>query len=296
MADGWEVIGTTRSPEKVPLLLELGVEPVVVDVYDEERLKSVMAEAQPVAVIHQLTDLPPGLDPSQMPEALARNARLRELLFDFFLKNALAADSFARALTLLRERLPEGSQWGMLTLLGSHDTPRVLTECGGDHRVVQLLFTFLLTYPGAPMLYYGDENGMEGGGDPDCRRSMVWEPERWKGDIRATVHRLLALRRAHPVLRRGTFEVAYAEDRVFSFYRVLGNERVLVVLNNTRVPRELALTVSFSEGTWLTEALSHQAFTVENGCVRLAPLEPRQAWVLLESGRLGSDATSTPGR
>lgn len=79
VADGWEVIGTTRSPEKVPLLLELGVEPVVVDVYDEERLKSVMAEAQPVAVIHQLTDLPPGLDPSQMPEARVRNARLREV-------------------------------------------------------------------------------------------------------------------------------------------------------------------------------------------------------------------------
>jgi glycosidase len=214
----------------------------------------------------------------------AMHYRLRELLFDFFLKNALAADSFARALTLLRERLPKGSEWGMLTLLGSHDTPRVLTECGGDHRVVQLLFTFLLTYPGAPMLYYGDENGMEGGGDPDCRRSMVWEPERWKPEIRASVRQLLALRRAYPVLRRGAFEVAYAEDRVVSFYRVLGDERVLMVLNNTRVPRELALPVEFPEGTRLTEALRCQDYVVEDGHVRLAPMEPYRAWVLFEDG------------
>lgn len=224
--------------------------------------------------------------------------RLRDLLFDFFLKNALAADSFARALTLLRERLPEGSQWGMLTLLGSHDTPRVLTECGGDREAVQLLFAFLLTYPGAPMLYYGDENGMEGGNDPDCRRPMVWEPERWKPEIRAAVRQLLALRRAHPVLRRGAFEVAYAEDRVFAFYRVLGGERALVVLNNTRVPRELALPVSFTEGTRLIEALRCQDYVVEGGHVCLAPMEPCRAWVLFEAGRLGPDpaVAEDPGR
>lgn len=228
----------------------------------------------------------------------AMHYRLRDLLFDFFLKNALAADSFARALTLLRERLPEGSEWGMLTLLGSHDTPRVLTECGGDREAVQLLFTFLLTYPGAPMLYYGDENGMEGGNDPDCRRPMVWEPERWKPEVRAAVRQLLALRRAHLVLRRGAFEVAYAEDRVFAFYRVLGGERALVVLNNTRVPRQLALPVSFTEGTRLIEALRCQDYVVEGGHVRLAPMEPRGAWVLFEAGRLGPDpaVAGDPGR
>jgi glycosidase len=214
----------------------------------------------------------------------AMHYRLRELLFDFFHKNALAADSFARALTLLRARLPEGSEWGMLTLLGSHDTPRLLTECSGDREAAGLLFAFLLTYPGAPMLYYGDENGMEGGGDPDCRRPMVWEPECWKPEIRATVRQLLALRRTHPVLRRGAFEVAYAEDRVFAFYRVLGGERALVVLNNTRVPRELALPVSFSEGTQLVEALSCRTYTVKNGCIKFTPMEPRRAWVLLEAG------------
>lgn len=212
----------------------------------------------------------------------AMHYRLRELLLDFFLKNALAADSFARALTLLRQRLPEGSQWGMLTLLGSHDTPRILTECGGDREVVGLLFAFLLTYPGAPMLYYGDENGMEGGHDPDCRRPMVWEEGRWNQPIRHTVKQFLALRRAHPALRRGEFKVAYAEDRVFAFYRVLGEERVLVVLNNTRVPRSLTLPADFPEGARLVDALSRREYPVQGGHIRLDPMEPCRAWVLLQ--------------
>lgn len=212
----------------------------------------------------------------------AMHYRLRELLLDFFLKNALAADSFARALTLLRQRLPEGSQWGMLTLLGSHDTPRILTECGGDREVVGLLFAFLLAYPGAPMLYYGDENGMEGGHDPDCRRPMVWEEGRWNQPIRHTVKQFLALRRAHPALRRGEFKVAYAEDRVFAFYRVLGEERVLVVLNNTRVPRSLTLPADFPEGARLVDALSRREYSVQGGHIRLDPMEPCRAWVLLQ--------------
>ena len=77
--DGWNVIGMTRSPEKAPMLRALGVTPVVVDIFDEERLHEAVAEAKPAVVIHQVTDLPPGLDPAQMPAAIVRNARVREI-------------------------------------------------------------------------------------------------------------------------------------------------------------------------------------------------------------------------
>jgi cyclomaltodextrinase / maltogenic alpha-amylase / neopullulanase len=40
-----------------------------------------------------------------------------------------------------------------------------------------------MTYPGAPMLYYGDEIGLEGGRDPDCRRAMLWDHTRWDHDL-----------------------------------------------------------------------------------------------------------------
>lgn len=77
--DGWSVTGATRSPEKESDLRTLGVIPVVVDVFDENKLHKVVAEAQPDIVIHQLTDLPDALEPSKMPEALIRNATIREV-------------------------------------------------------------------------------------------------------------------------------------------------------------------------------------------------------------------------
>jgi len=78
LADGWRVVGTTRSAEKVPSLRQMGFEPVVVDVFDPAALKRAVAEARPEVVMHQLTDLPHALEASQMADALVRNARLRE--------------------------------------------------------------------------------------------------------------------------------------------------------------------------------------------------------------------------
>jgi nucleoside-diphosphate-sugar epimerase len=78
VAGGWRVVGTTRSPEKVPALRALGVEPVVVDVFDAAALRRVVGDLRPEVVIHQLTDLPHALEASRMAEALPRNARLRD--------------------------------------------------------------------------------------------------------------------------------------------------------------------------------------------------------------------------
>ncbi len=78
IAEGWQVIGTTRSVDKAPLLRDLGVEPVVVDVFDAAALRSALTNCRPEIVIHQLTDLPYALETSKMTEALVRNARLRD--------------------------------------------------------------------------------------------------------------------------------------------------------------------------------------------------------------------------
>lgn len=77
--DGWRVYGTTRRPEKAPALREMGVEPVIVDVFDAQRLREAVTETRPAILVHQLTDLPAGLDPLLMAEARPRNARLRDI-------------------------------------------------------------------------------------------------------------------------------------------------------------------------------------------------------------------------
>lgn len=90
--DGWHVIGTTRSMEKAFTLKAIGVEPVIVNVFDESALHSVVAEARPGIVIHQLTDLPPALDPAKMADAIIRNARIRDIGTRNLLAAAVAAD------------------------------------------------------------------------------------------------------------------------------------------------------------------------------------------------------------
>jgi hypothetical protein len=74
---GHDVVGTTRSPTKAHALRAAGVEPVVVDVFDASALSRAVTDARADVVLHQLTDLPPGLDPTQMAEGTLRNARMR---------------------------------------------------------------------------------------------------------------------------------------------------------------------------------------------------------------------------
>ena len=77
LSAGHVVIGTTRSITKAEGLRAAGVQPVVVDVFDAAALSKAVLHAQPDIVVHQLTDLPPGLNPSQMTEGTQRNARMR---------------------------------------------------------------------------------------------------------------------------------------------------------------------------------------------------------------------------
>lgn len=91
--DGLVVFGTTRKLERVGMLESLGVTSVVVDVFDIDALHSAVLSAQPDVVIHQLTDLPLGLDPKLMLEARIRNAHLREI----GTKNLISAAIAARA-------------------------------------------------------------------------------------------------------------------------------------------------------------------------------------------------------
>jgi nucleoside-diphosphate-sugar epimerase len=83
------------------MLLDLGVEPMIVDVFNEARLLEVVRSAKPDVVVHQLTDLPPALDPTKMADALVRNARLR----DAGTRNLVAAAVAAGAKRMVAQSL-----------------------------------------------------------------------------------------------------------------------------------------------------------------------------------------------
>ena len=156
----------------------------------------------------------------------------------------LDAPAFAREVeTLLSRHRPEVTS-AQLNLLGSHDTPRALTLVGGDETALRLSLFLLLTFPGAPCLYYGDELGLAGRHDPECRQGMPWEqPEGWNEGLRSYLKMLVALRQRHPALRSGPFTTLYAEGSVYAFSREAEGERLLGVMNVSDAPVRVAVPV-----------------------------------------------------
>ncbi|MBN1514552.1 MAG: glycoside hydrolase family 13 protein, partial [Phycisphaerae bacterium] len=143
--------------------------------------------------------------------------------------------------------LAGGHPWhvttGMLNLLGSHDTERVasaltdpqrrMSEAAGAiprrdllvpdadaYRRMRLAVVLQYTWPGAPIIYYGDEVGMYGGDDPFCRAPMWWD-RAGNGGLGDLYRRLAVLRQEQPALRTGPVCVLVADDasRVLAFQR-----------------------------------------------------------------------------
>jgi cyclomaltodextrinase / maltogenic alpha-amylase / neopullulanase len=98
-----------------------------------------------------------------------------------------------------------------LNLMDSHDTPRLASLLGGDRAAIELAMLLQATLPGAPCLYYGGEIGLRGGLDPDCRRAFPWDESRWDHELLAFTRAAFGLRRAEPLLRHGTVEIAGAD-------------------------------------------------------------------------------------
>jgi nucleoside-diphosphate-sugar epimerase len=77
VADGWRVVATTRTPAKAPQIA-LGAEPIVVDAFDRAAMVKAVESCKANVIVHQLTNLPDGLAPSDMAAARAQNSRIRD--------------------------------------------------------------------------------------------------------------------------------------------------------------------------------------------------------------------------
>lgn len=117
-------------------------------------------------------------------------------------------------------------------LLSSHDTPRLATEVPDKNkrRIAQVL---AFAYPGIPMVYYGDEIGMQGGPDPDCRNPMLWDPAIWDTEMMELVLDLTALRNTHPALQTGEY-LPMPQP---------GHPNILAFARTTAAPQELVLAI-----------------------------------------------------
>jgi len=199
-----------------------------------------------------------------------------------FRLHEMGARQFVREIDRLMKRHPWPITQAQLNLLDSHDTARFITQAGDDRSALRLAIQFLMTIPGAPCLYYGTEIGMAGGPDPDCRRAFPWDQTAWDYELLALVKQAIAVRQAHPALRRGQFERYYASDDVCTFGRRLPDDAAVVAFNASHEARAFNIDIGdlLPDGA-MTDTWSGSTVRVSNGIMRHVTLAPRSAAVFV---------------
>ncbi|MBC8191239.1 MAG: hypothetical protein H8E18_02560 [FCB group bacterium] len=176
----------------------------------------------------------------------------------------------------VRDEYPLQNQYVLMSNIDSHDTERLASTVANSDRTIdhnsssrdhkdfylgkpsleqqalqRVMLTFQFAYIGAPFIYYGDEVGMWGADDPDCRKPMVWDDIEYDDEVTDPWGRsygpfkisvdekmknfyksLIQLRRSEPALNLGDYSlIQTSQDRTFAFKRSLENETILAIFN-----------------------------------------------------------------
>lgn len=216
---------------------------------------------------------------------------------------AIKASEFDAKLKALRAAFHPNVAYVMQNLFDSHDTNRLssmIYNAGkysfrywGDYfgksqlqnnpdynptkpdalafQKMKLCVLFQMTYIGAPMIYYGDEAGMWGANDPDCRKPMLWpdiqyknekylpdqsivlneQPVSFNQDMFSFYQKLIQIRNNNKCLQTGAYKTLYTDDanRIFAFERSLPDEKMVVILNASN--HEVAVPMkSIGQAVW----------------------------------------------
>lgn len=223
------------------------------------------------------------------------NYRWAAAAVNFFVdkKDKISASMFFERLKNLDESYAPEVLYQMQNLLDSHDTERLATTIINpdlqydrkrraeensildirkpneeELRIYRLMALFQFTYPGAPMIYYGEETGMWGADDPDERKPMVWpdfiyenevanitktprpvDKVKFDQELHDFYKKLIHLRNGEPALRRGDFSKAFAIDQqdVIAYVRKYMADEIFIIINNSGNAATIDLPIS---GKW----------------------------------------------
>ena len=178
-----------------------------------------------------------------------------------FVKTARAENLLNTVLDIL-ENYPPQSVKLLMNHIGTHDTARILTRLGSDRhfdgnreaqsfdklsneeflhaiKLLKLAAVLQYTLPGVPSLYYGDEAGLQGHGDPFCRATYPWGKE--NTELLEFYKSLGNMRKNQKVFKSGDFVPIVSENGLFVFKRKSGNAEILIAVNPTTDTKEINL-------------------------------------------------------
>ncbi len=239
-------------------------------------------------------------------------------------ENKIEASEFDQKLGELRDTYPKGVAYVTQNLFGSHDSNRIgshivnrnignfrdwgnyfglsqasntpgydVSKPKADDIALQKLFAiFQMTYVGAPMIYYGDEVGMWGANDPDCRKPMLWpdivyddevflpngesrppDEVSINEDLQTHYQSLIKIRNDNSALRTGRFEPVLIDDNreLYGFVRKDSTQAITVILNNSERNQEVEVLIAGIEGTQtVIDLLAVRVYPIEDGSINVS--------------------------
>ena len=201
-------------------------------------------------------------------DAVMNYAYFKDPVMRFFNGRTCSAKDFDRDLKPGLLSYPTQATQVMMNLIDSHDTFRYLESANGDVSRLKMAVLFQMTYVGTPHIWYGDEVGMMGAHDPDCRRPFNWKytEDSEKVTLRDYYKKLIHIRKENSCLRTGSFDTLIAEGMVYGYLRSDKKSSIAVILNNDTNRNKIKVPLNSSE---VVNLLTREKYLITEGVLEV---------------------------
>jgi glycosidase len=201
-------------------------------------------------------------------DAVMNYAYFKDPVMRFFNQRSCSAKTFDRDLKPGLLSYPTQSAQVMMNLIDSHDTFRYLESANGEISRLKLAVLFQMTYVGTPHIWYGDEVGMMGAHDPDCRRPFNWKytEDSEKVSLRDYYKKLIQIRKENSCLRTGSFDTIIAEGMVYGYIRSDKDVSIAIIINNDTKTHNIKIPL---DKETVIDLLTNKEFSINNGILEI---------------------------
>lgn len=192
------------------------------------------------------------------------NYTFRDAAWDYFAYEKISTNELDHRINQILATYPNENSHALYNLLDSHDTDRCLTKCSENIDKFKLAVALQFLMPGAPAIYYGDEIGMTGDNDPDCRKAMIWDQEKQNADLLLWYKWLINIRKENKCIRYGDYRTVLCDEEknLFGFVRFYEGEEIYLVIHKGDNTVEVELPV-FYKGDYLSLS-DNEKFTTDS--------------------------------
>ena len=194
------------------------------------------------------------------------NYPLRQIILDI-VRGFIGNSYFIKKYMSLKENYPREYFYSTMNILGNHDTERVLTVLNNNVSLLKLAVIIQMTLPGVPLIYYGDEAGLLGKGDPSNRKTYPWGKE--NKEILDFYMSIVKIRSTENALKNGEIKFLKLPNEILGYERLYNNEKIIVVVNTIEMEENIFLSEINSNKNIIDLINSEKKYEIKGGKLKL---------------------------